>query len=1025
VALGIDPRFRVLDAAEADRVARVAFNRALEAFLEGDPRRGALIAAFGIGPLRDLIRGAHDELRSRGHLVPVLPAPPEPRSPAQVSKRLEALKAAALAEEEDVAGSKAEGRRVKIAAGQTFGHARGGPAIQEYLERVEGLRKELAESLSMSEYAALAELLGVFCRAFEAEKQRRSGLDFEDLQLQAVRLLREREAIRESYQSRFRHVMVDEFQDTNRLQLELVEQITGPQTSRFAVGDEFQSIYGFRHADLTVFRGERARVEGAQDSRGELMQLSGNFRSLPSVIDSVNQLGVALLEGFRPLTAARLDEQLGDGPPTELLLTPAAGWKPEEGEEDRFDLVRSGEDASPPNRRAEARFLAARLRAIVEDEADPHGRGDVVVLLRAFTHVGAYEEELERAGLRPFLVGGRGYWSDQQVGDARALLGTIANPLDDPSLLGALSSPAAGVSPDALWLLRQSAGRGRHLWPALARQFGGADGEPEEGEAEWAAKVPAPGRAALETFCATHAALREAAPTLSLEELIERAVRDTDYDLAVLSMSRGRHRLANLRKLMRLARSFEAAEGRDLRGFLDFLADQSAAAGREGEAATEAEDHDGVRVMTVHTAKGLEFPVVAVADLGRDLTAGGRSPALLIDRDEERARVGLQLAKLGEKAPRLFDFADLVDEAGAQEAAEACRLAYVGATRARDRLLLSGIFREGKIGDETKHSTSISERLLKALGQTEPESGALGPMLLSVNEPDPAAFAAATSPAAGTEATPPAPTAPVPLTLPPAPEPAARRLSYSAISTFEACGYRFFAERVLRLAAPEERGAGEPSRGLLFGNAVHVALEWCGRRGWAPPDAEQLRAVLRREGLEGDDELTRAERMIGGWLGSPLCEEARSAAGARVEVPFSLSLAGSLVRGKIDLLAEAADGARLVVDYKTDRLDEEEPAERMAHYESQKLIYALAAGGKDFPVRTAYVFLERPGEPIVTLLSPEEVKAGEQRLAEVAGRIEAGEFEVSSEPGARLCRGCPARAHLCSHPPELTGGTAL
>jgi ATP-dependent helicase/nuclease subunit A len=1021
VALGIDPRFRVLDAPEAERVAAAAFDRALERFLAGGgPERAELVAAFRVAPLRDLIRGAHDELRSRGHYRPELPPAPEPPSPASVEARIEALKQAALAEEADATGAMVEKRRAKIEAGQSFAHAKAGPAVQEYLERIDELHKHLAESEGLPLYSALAELLQDFCETYGAAKSERSGLDFEDLQLEAVRLLREREAIRESYGERFKHVMVDEFQDTNRVQLELIELLCGPQTSRFAVGDEFQSIYGFRHADLEVFREERLRVGREETGRGELLALSGNFRSTAPVIDAVNELGDALLDDFKPLAAARDDGDAG-APPAELLLTPTEGWKPDEDDEDPFGLTISGDDASPANRRAEARFLAARLRRAVEEEGVE--RGDIVVLLRAFTHVGAYEEELDRAGLRPYLVGGRGYWSDQQVTDARALLGTIANPLDDPSLLGTLSSPVAGVSPDALWLLRAAAGSGRHIWPSLERQFGGSGGEPGEQEAESAAKVPDTDRARLERFCALHAALRDAAPVLTLEELVEHAIRESGYDLAVISMSRGRHRLANLRKLMRLARGYEAAEGRDLRGFLEFLNEQQASSGREGEAAIETEEHDGVRVMTVHNAKGLEFPVVAVADLGREATAGGRTPWLLIDRDIDRARIGLQLARLGRKAPRLFDYKELADEAAEQEAAESCRLAYVAATRARDRLILSGCFRPGKVDAERKPSTPIVERLLAAFGETEPADGPAGPLVLRVNEPDPEKFEALTAAPEEREAEP-VPVARPPLSTEAPPEPASRRLSYSSISTYEACGYRFFAEKVLRLPSPEERGEGKPAAGLVFGNAVHVALEWCGRRGWQEPDAAELRALLVREGLVTAEELARAEAMVAGWLGSDLCAQVRAAPSMRVEVPFSLRLGSSLIRGKIDLLAGLEDGARLVVDYKTNSLEEKSPEELMRDYESQRLVYALAAANGDGPLRTNYVFLERPGEPIVVEHSAEDLAAGEQRLSAIAARIDAGEFEVSSEPGPQLCHGCPARAHLCTHSLEVTGGTA-
>ena len=131
----------------------------------------------------------------------------------------------------------------------------------------------------------------------------------------------------------------------------------------------------------------------------------------------------------------------------------------------------------------------------------------MVVLMRSFTRLDAYEDSLERAGLRPYVVGGRGYWSQQQVADVRALLATIANPLDDESLLGALASPAAGVAPDTLWLLRAAAGRGRHLWPAIEALAG--EGE-EAIDADRLAQIPAGERSLLTRFAADLDGLRAA-----------------------------------------------------------------------------------------------------------------------------------------------------------------------------------------------------------------------------------------------------------------------------------------------------------------------------------------------------------------------------------------------------------------------------------------------------------------------------------------------------------------------------------
>ena len=330
-------------------------------------------------------------------------------------------------------------------------------------------------ALATDGFAALRSLLDSYHRHYERLKAERSGADFEDLELRALELLQSPGTVSAAWRERFEHLMVDEFQDTNGVQLALIDALRGPQTRLFVVGDEFQSIYRFRHADLEVFR--RRRREASRDQGTVERPLRGNFRSGPEVLAAVNLAGSALLGDFTPLEAGR--EASGEpaggvpgaaaeprgAPATELLLTDVSddkagqptGWRAEGIELDPPD----GEGS--PAYVAEARFLAHRLRELA-DAGVP--RGDMVVLLRAFTHVDAYEEALERAGLAPYVVGGRGYWSQQQVEDALRLLGVVANPLDDELLFGALASPACGVSPDALWLLRQAARAAERRRPA-------------------------------------------------------------------------------------------------------------------------------------------------------------------------------------------------------------------------------------------------------------------------------------------------------------------------------------------------------------------------------------------------------------------------------------------------------------------------------------------------------------------------------------------------------------------------------
>ena len=362
VAAGIDPGFRVLERAEAERAARTAFDGALEEFLEreDDPERITTVAAYRVDGLRELVFAAHEELRSRGVAEPALPQPP-PNDPGAALAELEACATAAA---EERSNPKVTRARELAAARETAW-----PEIDELLAQAfnarEGTRGACAAAIRHAAaelgarlggeraYGHVAELVRLFSARFAAVKARRSGLDFEDLQLLAVGLLRDSAPVREAYRGRFAHILVDEFQDTNALQLKLVEVLRGPRTRLFLVGDEFQSIYGFRHADLEVFRRRRRELESDPGSR--VLPLSGNFRSDPQIVAAANRFGADLIgEGFRKLTVGSEpdpDDRGEDGPRVEMLLTGRAGWEDQE-------LELAVDDTTAPRYVAEARFLA-------------------------------------------------------------------------------------------------------------------------------------------------------------------------------------------------------------------------------------------------------------------------------------------------------------------------------------------------------------------------------------------------------------------------------------------------------------------------------------------------------------------------------------------------------------------------------------------------------------------------------------------------------------------------------------------
>src|SRR5581483_5828206 len=367
------------------------------------------------------------------------------------------------------------------------------------------------------------------------------------------------------------------------VQMELIRQVSS--RNLFMVGDPQQSIYGFRHADVELFEalGERLSAVGAR------ARLQTNFRSRPEILSVIAESLKKI--GFRRLAAGRVVAPAAE-PPVELLVADKGA-----------DFAMEG--VASPWRVAEARGLAARVAELMQAGSAPR---DFVVLSRATTDLRAYERALEERGIPTYVIGGRGYWAHPQVVDMVAYLRALANPRDEEALYTVLASPMVGLSVDGLVIAAAGArAQKRDPW-WLLREPGDALTELAADDAQ-----------RLKRFVPWFALERRTAARLAVEELIERALTGTGYDLAILAMPGGRRRLANVRKLMRLAREQEAVAGRDLRAFLELVRGREAGwAGygdeRESEAPVEGEALDAVRLMTIHRAKGLEFPIVCVAD---------------------------------------------------------------------------------------------------------------------------------------------------------------------------------------------------------------------------------------------------------------------------------------------------------------------------------------------------------------------------------------------------------------------------
>jgi ATP-dependent exoDNAse (exonuclease V) beta subunit len=630
-------------------------------------------------------------------------------------------------------------------------------------------------------------------------------------------------------------------------------------------------------------------------------------------------------------------------------------------------------------------------------------------------------------------VGGRGYWGQQQVADLRHWLAALANPLDGLALYSVLASPLGGLSLDAVALIGLHARRMRWDPFRLVR-------EPSD---ELLDALPQVDRSRLAAFVERFEGERRIAGQVSLETLIDRAVTLTGYDRHLLALPGGTRRMANVRKLMRMAREFEADEGRDLRGFIDAVAERDVIQAREGEAPLEAEALDAVRMMTVHRSKGLEFPVVCLADLGKD---GREDDGQL--RISDDGTVGLRLANLAGGAVDSTKLADIKARAKRAAEEEERRIFYVGATRAQQHLVLSGATDLGKRPDPGELCEPM-RWIWRGFCAGLPEEGATGICRDEYEGRDAVVGWTMCTPATVDEVLPPADRAPVApaadeppsfeqplleLGLPPAPRAlAVSRLSYSGLEDYRRCGYRFFLERSLRLRRVDAPPGGEaPPPGLeprLRGTVVHGLLE---QLDFARPDVQNdldIAGAIQHEGVDPlPDDVADIRGMLERVSGSELRGRIAAAGRVRTELPFAFTLTPSgaggrsiLINGVVDVLAE--EGARtLIVDWKSDPLGDAAPEALVrAGYSTQRLIYALAAlkAGAEV-VEVAHCFLERPDEPAVALYESADAERLERELLRLAQGVVEGRFEPSPEPHFSLCADCPGRAALCVHDEELT-----
>lgn len=1030
---GLDPEFAIIDPIDDQRLKERTFERAAAIALKS-PEGARLFAAYVFADIFGAVERIAGVIRARGLSIADITTGEAPDALelhraahaffAQAADRLTGCGAAGknaqtLRERctgvaarlgqcdleevppEDVADLVLQELSAWTAGGRAAGEAE--PIRQELKEHHAALLERAAACVCAPLEQAIVGLVELYTTAYAGGKRRMSCLDFDDLQVETARLLTRRPDIAAELRDRLKLVMVDEFQDTDSLQLRLIEALAGEDLC--TVGDEYQSIYRFRGADIEVYRAHN----GAALARGaRTFELSTNYRSHEAVLAFVNRVFASEVfsgGGLIRLQAGRDSEQ--------GLRIPA--------DEPRIDmvLVDSTDCDTESARSAEAAAVARRFAALRDEHrVDP---GGMVVLMRQLTHAQEYATALRREGFDVALSSGGGLLGRPEVMHVRALVRVIANPLDESALAHVMGCMAGQISDDGLWALRQDARQNRDgLWQALGRMAGGLLAEPDTA---YAVRLVDAIRAA-----------RSGIGRDPLGDVILRAVEETEFDLALLAApEHGVLSLANVVKIADMAREYEASGGMGPRGFALYLDDRERFREHTSPATVVSTDSRTVRIMSVHASKGLEFPVVAVVEGGaarpapRDIVRWGV--------EDGRLRFALRVPPSASSDAKSSEFTRLHAEESRADDEESKRLFYVACTRARDVLIVSGASALAKEGGTAGPTQIIRMRMALAGSVAWPEPGA-GPSTCRMDGHAVRAEVIAAGEAAGAAESPSGGEGDI--------EPTARRegasarraassgeahpeagtsrrmtvrgperLSYSDLALFDTCELRFHLERVLRIGRAPSAVGGPVS----FGSATHAALQLASA-GRAPA-AERLAAISRRFLLDAPLQ-EEMEAVVDRFVSSELAHRMDANESVHREWAFTLRLgpkdAPLDLVGSIDAYGRTGTSG-LVVDYKSGSAGEHE--ELVARYRTQAQCYALVAlsdGCTEVDVvfcRPQVVDEHGSMQEIAYRFAAADAAVIEQEILARRDRMGASRRRPRDRWEARECGGCSASGTLC------------
>jgi len=777
--------------------------------------------------------------------------------------------------------------------------------LKDLLTELEEVRREEVNAVRVSALIPLLESLRHFILEYVEQRRSSGKAQFHDLLVWARDMLRDSPEVREHFQEHFTHILIDEFQDTDPIQAEIAFFLAADRRAMgryamteknwrklkiasgklFVVGDPKQSIYRFRRADI-------ATVQDVSDILGTgRVPLEQNFRSQSTIISWVNSIFCRWMgTGKHRIQAAY----------TGL----SARWSSPDEESPlgvhRFGTETDGNAAQI--RKYEAAAIVNILRHVKSSNwkvrADDKGNlrkaefKDICVLMPTRNILPSLERALDEASI-PYRVESESYvLGTQDVRELLNCLRAIDSPADRVALVAALRSTAFGCSDVELVEFLDNGGHLDYTNP------GGGDGQVRE---------------ALQVL----ADYNKDRSWMAMDKLIEKFIRDRRMEEVSFLKQRPRERLRRLKLVVEQARAFAQVGESSLRDFADWMDQQAQEKARMVEIPVPERDEDAVRIMTIHAAKGLEFPIVLLAGIGSGSRGGGRRSHVIFDRDDNSVHVRIGSGNRQFITPGYDEVKERDDEA---DDAEDVRLIYVATTRAKDHLLIS-MFRK---------TTKTESKTLAAI--IEKFAGETGCCWNEIN-------------CASTQAA-----------------PAANRKKDSD-RAFETMADReqWIADRyaVIRRAskklavaatevarlAKDEAEVGEVyyrvgRGGTSLGRAVHSVLQSIDLATGSNV-YEMSKAQAAAEGIH--DRWQEVARLVRNGLNSKVVRRAVASGKYYREVFVSAPIENGLIEGFVDLLFEE-DGSLVIADYKTDVLDnEEEEMQRQEQYSLQAGTYAFTA----------------------------------------------------------------------------------